>query len=223
MLDTLRLYLALPLRDLPSAGDAQRGAAYLDALRDLWSQPPASDDSQALAVGLIAAAVQQRREAALVLQALVTSWRIPLTAAMAEALARILLTTPGLADDPRLDEDWWERVERVRPDIRSPGARLRAAVLDLDADPVTIAVLMGRAASGISPEKLYQTTRDWLHARPRAEVELMLRIVDGVVRLSRGERQVASPNSYMSALSELLDLPPADRLSQARWRRRPPQ
>ena len=54
-LDTLRLYAKLPPRYFPFTGTSSAGRRYLDALWELWSEPPVEEDVAVLAARLLEA------------------------------------------------------------------------------------------------------------------------------------------------------------------------
>jgi hypothetical protein len=223
-LDTLRLYVGLTPRYLPLTAGAPSCLRYLDALWELWSQPPADGDLTTLTVRLLGSLPKGPfgEEALTLLRAVVTDDRIPFDGAIADTVAEIVAATHGLTEDPRLTADWWARVERLRPDVRAPRVRLRAAVRRPDTDPVEVAVLMGNtAASGVSPEDLHAITWRWLGRRAPEEVSSMLRIVDGVLRLCADPRRIASCEEYVASLARELDVS-ADRRSTTLFRRRAP-
>ena len=220
-LDTLRLYVGRGPRFLPLTAGSSSCRRYLHALWEQWSKPPADDDLGTLTVRLLGSLPGDSfgEEALEVLRAVVTDSKVPFDRAVADEVAAIV-DARGLAENPGLSEDWWARVERVRPDVRAPWVRLRAALRRPDADPVDVAVLMGRtAASGASPEELCRITRRWIAGRASSEVPAMLRIVSGVIRLCADPLRLASCDEYMTSLAHLLDVP-EERRSQPRFRRR---
>lgn len=70
----------------------------------------------------------------------------------------------------------------------------------------------------MSPEDLHGITWRWLGRRAPAEVSAMLRIVDGVLRLSADPRRIASCEEYIASLARQFDVS-ADRRSTALFRR----
>ena len=197
-LDTLRLYAKLPPRYFPFTGTSSAGRRYLDALWELWSEPPVEEDVAVLAARLLeallpaAAALEQDpvspfgEPVITLLLGVVRDDRIPLDDTVGDAISEVLEAAPGLLDDPRLTADWWTRVERLRPALRDPSARLRAAVRRSAADPVEVAVLWGKAAAtSARREDLLAITGPWLAARTPTEISAMLRILDDVLRLSQ--------------------------------------
>jgi len=222
-LDTLRLCLELAPRHYPLAAGASSAQRYLDALWELWSGPLAGDDLPALVGRLLTtvlATADPSGEAAItLLVAVVADRRIPLTKPVADAIAGILAATPALCEDPRLPADWWTRVERLRPGLRTFPARLRAAVRRPDADPVEIAVLCGRAAaSGLGPEDLAALTGTWLASLTTAQASAMFRILEGVLRLAAID-QGRSYDEYLLALAPRFRVAPEKRSR----RERPPR
>jgi hypothetical protein len=211
-LDTLRLYLELAPRHYPLTAGAPSCRRYLDALWELWSEPPADDDLATLAGRLLKTLLRAgdplSEAAVTLLLAVVTDSRIPLSEPVADAIAGVLATTPALVEDPRLPAEWWMRLEGLRPQLRTPPARLRAAVRREDADPVEIAVLCGQAAaSGLNPEDLTAIAGAWLASRTTAQANAMFRILDGVLNLA-GIDQGRSYDEYLLALSRQLAIPP---------------
>lgn len=197
-LDTALLYLDLPVRYFPSDGAAPRCLRYLGALWDLWSAPPSDGDVAMLAARLLKNVLPApgsgaettpgslfSEAAVALLLAVVRDIRIPLDEVITDIIAGTVTAAPGLLNDPRLTADWWTRIERLRPALRDPKTRFRAAVQHPDADPVEIAVLWGKAAAvGEHREDLLVIARPWLTARSPAEISTTLRVVDGVLRLS---------------------------------------
>lgn len=205
-LDTVRLYLGLNARYLPLARGALACRRYLEALWELWSLPPVEEDAGPLTARLLgdltaARDVLSADAAVAVLHAVVTDNRIPLDDTIADAIADVLGTVPELAEDPGLTQEWWVRVERLHPEIRTPSARLRATVGRPDPDPVEIAVLCGRsAASGLPPEELLKVTGPWLAGRTDAEIDAILQVLDGVLRLAAEPGQSRSHDEYLQFL-----------------------
>jgi hypothetical protein len=211
-LDTLRLHFESAPRHYPLSGGAPSGRRYLDALWELWSEPPGDDDIPTLAgrllTTLLSAADPLSEAAVTLLLAVVTDSRIPFGEPIADAIAGILAAAPALYEDPRLPADWWTRVERLRPDLRTPPGRLRAAVRRQDADPIEIAVLCGQAAaSGLCPEDLAAVAGAWLASRTTAQTSAMFRILEGVLRLAAID-QGRSYDEYLLALARQLAIPP---------------
>lgn len=220
-LDTLRLYVGLDPRYLPLTIGASSCQRYLAALWEQWSQLPTDKDFTTLIVRLLGSLPEGSfgEEALALLRDVVIDDRIPFDRVVADAVAGIVASR-GLTDDPRLTEDWWARVERLRPDVRAPWVRLRAALRRPDTDPVDLAVLMGHtAASGASPEELHRITGRWAASRTSAEVTAMLRIVSGVIRLCADPLRLASCDEYMVSLARLFDVPEEQR-PPPRFRRR---
>ena len=216
--DTLRLYVGLPARGLPLTGPGPTCRQYLDALWELWSQPPLDADRAGLTVGLLQgvhALLEGFSIPGLVdgvvelLRSVVADDRVPLTGDVAEEIAILIAGLPLLMTDPRLNADWWARVERIRPGVRAPDIRLRAAVKDRDASAVDIAVHMGEAAGGgLPPEELLAITAHWFgDGRSITETAAMLQIIEGVVRLRRGDAIGQEAGKYMATLRQLLDQP----------------
>jgi len=225
-LDTLRLYLGLTPRYLPLPLGAPACERYLKELWQLWSQPSVDADVTALTCGLINSvqdAADQFGEAVVVLlRGVVTDDRIPLDQDIAGAIAGVLAAKAALIEHPSLTLDWWARVERLRPEIRTPAARLRAAVCREDADPVEIAVLCGRsAASGLSPEDFAAIAGPWLVRRPSAQVGPVLVILEGVLGLAAVEH-CPPYEEYLLALGYGSAIPQEKPPSTFR-RRRPPR
>lgn len=220
-LDTLRLYLGLPPRYFPLSTSASACRRYLDALWALWSDLPAGDDVSVLAGHLIRAifpapdGTQAKgsgggpvsESAITLLIAIVHDDRIPLSGPIAGLIADACAASPALLDDPRLDQDWWRRIEIFRPELREPAARFRAALRQRDADPVEIAVLLGKAVGGGARADLIAIARPWLAIRTPAEISAILRIIDGVRQLSAGgDRGPAADDDYFrSMVRELQD------------------
>jgi hypothetical protein len=217
--DTLRLYLRQPPRFYPTAGSADRCRGYLNELWQLWSSGLLAADAAALAARLLAAvlaepdgpgraAVARRRSpfgepAIALLTAVVQDGRIPLDAAVVDVIAGVCAAAPDLLDDPRLTATWWARVESLRPGLRGPVARLRAAVRQPGADPVEIAVLWGRAAAGgLAPDELLAVIAPWLATRAPKETSAMLRILGEVISLC--ERDRADADDYVLAVAREL-------------------
>lgn len=222
-LDTLRLYVGRGPRHLPLTAGPSSCRRYLHALWEQWAQPPTDEDISALTVRLLESLPKNSSgpEALEVLRAVVADGMVPFDQAVADAVAAIV-DKDGMADNPGLTEDWWARVERVRPDVRAPWVRLRAALRRPDADPVNVAVLMGHtAASGASPDELYRITGRWVGGHKPSEVSAMLRIVSGVIRLCADPLRLASCDDYMASLARLLDVP-EERRPPSLFRRRGP-
>jgi hypothetical protein len=115
---------------------------------------------------------------------------------------------PHLVNEPRLPDDWWARIEPLRPDIRTPEVRLRAAIRQASpaADPAEVALLAGRAAlSGRPPEELAAIFGPWLDRRPQPARDAVFRIIEGVVRLAATETG-RSYDDYLAALAGRLDI-----------------
>jgi hypothetical protein len=210
-LDTLRLYLGLPPDRYPRAAGKASCERYLDALWDLWSEPDVESDIQRLAVRLLAAARAEYADplgepAVTLLQAVLDDDRVPLGADIAGAIAGLLAETPGLIADHRLTESWWTRLERVHPDIRTPAARLRAAVHRPGADPAEVALLIGQAASGgLTQEQIATIVGAWLSARRGHQGEAVFRIVEGVVQLA-GAANGRDYDEYLMILASRLGI-----------------
>jgi hypothetical protein len=195
-LDTLRLYLRLAPRHYPVAAAAPPCREYLSELWTSWLAPPANRDVALLTARLLTMpppGLDPVSEAAVtLLYEAVTDDRVPFSAAVADAVAEVLAAEPRLTEDPRLPPGWWTRVEHLRPGLRTPQARLRAAVHRADADPVEVAVICGRAAeAGTKPEELDELLAEWLRGRTAAERAHMRRLAEAVFALIRARAQDA--------------------------------
>jgi hypothetical protein len=211
--DTLRLYLALPPEHLPIVTGVAATRRYLDALWDVWTESLPETDIALLTSRLLASIVANPRYddvIAVLLHAVGTDQRIPLTEPIAEAVSGWLGKAPRLIDNPRLTPDWWTRIERFRPDIRSSAARLRRAVRDPEADPLDIAVLTGKtAASGLPARELIAITAEYV-GRQRADVtRAMLLVVEGTLRLTAatGQAGAVDNDEYLTDLAQLFKVP----------------
>lgn len=218
--DTLRLYLGLRPAHYPLDGGSESARRYLNSLWAAWSLAPADEDVSLLTVWLIAAvfggtrrypraAVDPQTEFAVTLLSdVVTDRRIPLTRQVADAIASAVAMAPGLHADPRLSPEWWARIERLRPDIRTPEARLRAALRQTapPIDPAEIAVLAGKAVlDGRAVEELAAVIGPWLARHPQAVRDALFRIIEGVVRLEAAETG-RSFDDYLTALASRLGI-----------------
>jgi hypothetical protein len=230
--DTLRLYLGLRPHRYPFRGGSISCLRYLDALWAAWSQPPAEGDIGALTIRLLDAvfggterfsrpATSPYSDSAVtLLLEVVTDDRVPLSDSVARTIERIIAASPRLIDDPRLTPDWWVRIEQLLPSLRSPAARLAAAVRRTapEADPADVAVLCGRAAAnGVPATELAETVRPWFARQPQRAQEATFLIIEGVFRLVATESG-PRPNDYLAILADRLAF------SQQRrglWRRSP--
>lgn len=226
-LDTLRLYLTRPVRlPLDNAAECLR---YLGELWALWSRPPIEADRAVLVSRLLSRAARQlasapSREclvdgAVVMLRDVADDVRVQLSREVGTGIAAVLMAAPELMADPRLEEDWWARVERVCEGVRSPKARLAAALRDPAASPEDIAVRMGHAAiGGMSAEEMLALTGQWLASRESRELGALLQIAEGVLRLYPAASQAGGPGQasppglldpvrYISHLAELLPPP----------------
>lgn len=223
-LDTLRLYLDLRSSHYPLDGGEPACLEYLNALWDLWSLPPIATDITTLTVQLLGTLLpgpDPLSEAAVtLLRAVVDDSRIPLSEPIVDAIAEVLPFAPELADDDRLTVAWWTRIERLRPGLRTPAARLRAAVRQPDADPADIAWLCGRsAASGVPAEELAEMAGQWIARHPIAVRDAMFRIVEGRLGLAAAE-QNRSYDEYLMKLAGLLGFAAERPAAGLRWRAR---
>ena len=221
-LDTVRLRLGLPPRHYPASEGAPACLAYLDALWSLWLDGTAGIDVSALTSRLLAlpSGTDLLGEPAVtLLRAVVTDDRIPFSASLADVIAAMLDSAAALTEDPRLDAQWWARVERFRPDVRTPATRLRAALRRAAADPATadpveIAVLSARAAAGgLSSADLAAALGEYLATRTPAEKGAMFRILGAVMQLSypddAGQAQAVDLQKlYLELLAPHFDVPP---------------
>ena len=225
-LDTLRLYLDVRSSLYPLDGGEPACRGYLDALWDLWSKPPVAADVPALTVQLLGTLLpgpNPLSEAAVtLLRAVVADDRIPLSEPIADAIAEVILFAPELADDPRLTAPWWARVERLRPGLRTPSTRLRAAVRNPEADPVDIIVLCGRsAASGVPAEELARIAGPWLTRHPPEVRGWMFHMLEGQLGLAGAARNHPY-DEYLLTLASLLAIPGDQPPSGPRRRARRP-
>lgn len=204
-LDTLRLYLRLDASHCPLAATAPPMKRYLGALWDLWSEPSVNVDVTTLTCRLLDSA---RRAAdplgkgfLELLRSTVTDGRVPLNEEVADAIATVVSTTEGLADQPGLPPDWWSSVERLRPGIRTPAARLRSAVRRDDADPIDVAVLCGRSAtSGLAAEEVVEIMTPYLAGRTTAETVAMFGVLEAMLGLAAAG-QDSSYDEFLSLLA----------------------
>lgn len=213
--DTLGLYCGLPPARYPIRARAADALAYLDALWDVWSSPPAVGDAEILTARLLTGIFRgsqeflrdaSRRGSALVLLRAVIDDRPPLSDIVADAIARVLLTAPYLYTDPGLTEAWWASVERRRPDVRTPIIRLRAAVADPKADPADVAFFIGRAAGrGSDHAQIAEIAGGWVARYRPAEQRAIFRIIQGVVQLADDRSRGTAED--LQDLAALLGLP----------------
>jgi hypothetical protein len=231
-IDTLRLYLGLRPVHYPLTAGSIECRTYLGALWETWAQPPMDTDVSTLVVRLLLAvfgpSLSNREaepdplsEAAVTLLVeVVTDQRVPLNADTVAVIARVLSAFPALYEDPRLSRDWWARVEQLRPAIRDPAERLRAALRgsQSDTDAVEIAMLAGKAAArGLDPEELSEIIRRWLADQPPPHRDAVLGIIGGTRRLlsPAGDR---SHDRYLATLAARLGLT-EERAVSFPWRR----
>jgi hypothetical protein len=221
LVDTLRLYLGLKPVYYPLDAGAGTCRAYLDALWSAWSQPPTEDDASALAVRLLdgvfgaephgQSPVSAYREAMITLiYEVVTDDRVPLDDAVAGRIGRVIDASPGLVDESRLTPQWWDRVERVLPGLRTPQARLRAAVSRVSRAPtsreqVEIAVLCASAAASDPVPEVAAIVKPWFAGQSAAVRASMFRIIEGALRLA-GLESDRSFDDYIVALASDLGL-----------------
>jgi hypothetical protein len=219
-IDTLRLYLGLRPAHYPLDAAREPALEYLDALWGAWSRPPADADVAMLTVWLLAAVFGGTRRyqkpavdplsefSVALLRDAVSDVRVPLTSQVATALTEAVARAPRLLTDPRLTPDWWGRVEQLRPDIRTPEARLRAVLRQEDpsTDPAEIAMLAGRAALRVrGAEELAEIIGPWFARRSQPSRDALFKIIDGVVRLADAETGRSS-EELLSALASRLDI-----------------
>ena len=204
-LDTLRLYLRLDASHCPLTATAPPMKRYLGALWDLWSEPPVNVDVTTLTCRLLDSA--RRTPGPLgkgfleLLRSTVTDDRVPLNEEVADAIATVVSATEGLADHPALPPEWWSSVERLRPDIRTPAARLRAAVRRDDADPTDVAVLCARSAtSGLAVEEIMEIMAPYLARRTTAETAAMFGVLEAMLGLAAAGQE-SSYDGYLSVLA----------------------
>jgi hypothetical protein len=195
-LDTLRIRLGQPPRHYPFGQGVPACLEYLDALWALWTASPTDVDVPELTVRLLRLpkGVDPLSEAAVtLLRAVVADDRVPVTEAVVGAIADVLALASALADDPRLPVDWWARVERLRPDLRTQAGRLRAAVRRAQAGPgaadqVEIAILCARAViSGCGADEVAAIAGPWLASLSPAVRTATFDIIDSVLRLDSAE------------------------------------
>jgi hypothetical protein len=213
--DTLLLYCGLPPAGYPVTGRAADCRAYLAALRDAWSAQPAKDDADILTARLLTGVFcsppgfpreAPRGEPALVLLRAVVSDRAELAVVVANAIAEVLQAAPYLYADPGLSQDWWVSVERIRPDVRTPMVRLRAAVGAPVADPTDVAVLIGRAAAaGDDYAEIAGIVGGWFARYPAGEQRAIFRVVQAVAELAASRRRASAGD--LADLAARLGLP----------------
>jgi hypothetical protein len=221
LVDTLRLYLGMKPVSYPLDLGAVPCRAYLGALWDAWSRPPAATDTSALAVWLIDGVfgpeskghplANPHGEATITLLCeVVTDDRIPLSDPVARSIGRVIDAFPSLADEPRLTPEWWARIDQVLPGLRTPQSRLRAAVQHAGREPVAsdrveIALLSAAAAADSSAQEVAAVIRSWFSEQPVAVRSSMFRIVEGALRLA-GVESGRSYDDYLAALASELGL-----------------
>ena len=221
LVDTLRLYLAMKPVSYPLNAGAALCRAYLDALWDAWSRPPAGADSSALAVRLVEGVfgpdpegrplASAHRDAAItLLHEVVTDDRVPLSEPVARVIGRVIDASPGLADEPRLTPSWWARIDQVLPGLRTPQSRLRAAVRRAGREPtasdrVEIALLCANAAADSTAQEVAAVIQSWFSEQPAAVRSAMFRITEGALRVAELESGRPS-DDYLAVLASELGL-----------------